>query len=220
MMGYDPATNQLFLIPDPATHQPEPSDYNLATIQGGGEVAAELTTLLDDPTWQKIWLQYCRLRTAPPEVITQDKTTGTEGADGQYLGRDQGSPRLDAYAYYYTKNPVFARAATASLGRMGMPSIHQISGPDSLNPVDESSRSDTNGASQSSLNAIEVLALCADQLPTAAPKPGFGFGRGNGGGFGGGGPGANGPGQAAAPAPAPATPAPSPPTPTTTPAAN
>ena len=75
---------------------------------GGGEVAFELGDLLNDPRWDKLWLQYCRLFSAPADVIIRDNTTGKEGADGAYLGGSQSAPRLAAYAYLKTKNPVFA----------------------------------------------------------------------------------------------------------------
>jgi hypothetical protein len=38
-----------------------------------------------------------------------------------------------------------------------------------LNPLDESARVGTNGAAQAGLLAIEILELCADQLPTEVP---------------------------------------------------
>ena len=46
---------------------------------GGGEVVFELNTLIDHAGWKKAWEQYCRLHTAPQDVIERDKATGTEG---------------------------------------------------------------------------------------------------------------------------------------------
>jgi hypothetical protein len=47
-----------------------------------------------------------------------------------------------------------------------------------LNPIDEAPRVGTNGAAQSGLMAIEILELCADQLPKEMPPvPEFPFGR-------------------------------------------
>jgi YetA-like protein len=46
--------------------------YNLATIMGGGEVVFELNTLIAHPAWKKAWNQYCRLHTAPQDVIARD----------------------------------------------------------------------------------------------------------------------------------------------------
>jgi hypothetical protein len=138
-----------------------------------------------------MWLQYCRIGSAPADVLIKDKETGNEGADGRFLGEQgrtsQGTPRLAAYAYWKTKNPVFAKAATASLLRFGGGPLvtTRVEGPLVLNPVDEAARVSTNGAAQSGLSAIEILELCADQLPTAVPPPeAMPFGRGGRGGRG------------------------------------
>jgi hypothetical protein len=151
--------------------------YNLATIQGGAQVVFELNDFLDHAGWEKMWLQYCRLGSAPAEVLQRDKETGNEGADGRYLGEQgsmsQGTPRLAAYAYWKTRNPVFAQAATGSLLRFGGGPLAttRVEGALVLNPIDEAGRISTNGAAQSGLSAIEILELCADQLPTAVPPP-------------------------------------------------
>jgi hypothetical protein len=183
--GYDPATGKLFQVSN------EVGSYNLATIQGGAQVIFELNEILEHPGWEKMWLQYCRIGSAPADVLRKDQETGNEGADGRYLGEQgrasQGTPRLAAYAYSKTKNPVFAQAATASLLRFGGGPLAttRVEGPLVLNPVDEAGRVSTNGAAQSGLSAIEILELCADQLPTAVPPPEpFPFGRGGRGGRG------------------------------------
>lgn len=169
--GYDPKTGKLYQVSD------QPGAYNLTTIQGGAEVIFELNEFFDNADWQKVWLQYCRLGAAPGEVLRKDQETGTEGADAAYVGEQggwgQGSPRLAAYAYYKTKNPAYAKRATASIvGRFSGPvTPHRMTGPDVLNPVDEAARVGTNGAAQSGLTAIEVLELCADVLPNEVPPP-------------------------------------------------
>ena len=186
VVGYDPATSKLYQVSD------RPGTYNLPTIQGGAEVAFELVDLMNNSTWTKIWLQYCRLGSAPAEVLLKDKETGNEGADASMMGEQggassQGTPRLAAYAYFKTKNPAFAQRAIQVLaargGRGGGPAQH-IEGPEVLNPVDEAPGVSTNEAAQSSLTAIEILELCADQLPVEPPPPdatGGGFGGGRGG---------------------------------------
>jgi len=161
VFGYDPATGKLFQVSD------QFGDYNLATIQGGAEVVFELNQLIDHPAWQKAWLQYCRLERAPARTVLQDMTTGAEGSDGSLAGPG----RLAAYAYLGTRNPAFARAALSSLSRGGGGvEPRRVEGPDVLNPIDEVPLG-TNGVAQSSLTAIEVLEMCADQLPAELPPP-------------------------------------------------
>ncbi len=165
VFGYDPKSSQLFPLSDVA------GDYNLATIMGGGEVAIELGEMLTDPRWDKLWLQFCRLTTAPAEVIRQDMISGNEGdVDARYARPD----RLAAYVYYKTKNPAFAKRALGGGGfgggfRASGAPMSRIVGPEVLNPLDESPRVSTNSAAQAGLLAIEILELCADQLPTEAP---------------------------------------------------
>lgn len=210
VVGYDPATSKLFQVSN------VPGDYNLPTIQGGGEVAFELTDLLNEPTWTKIWLQYCRLGKASAELLLKDKETGTEGADaslvGERGGNSQGTARLAAYVYHKTKIPAFGQRAV-SLMNYGNPdyTTRRIDGAEVLNPLDEAGGVSTNTTAQSSLMDIEILEMCKDILPTERLAP---VGRGGGGGRGGRGGAGFGPrgggaapaaeGAGAAPAPAPA----------------
>ena len=146
----------------------------------------ELVPLLGRADWAKAWLQYCRLGSAPADVLDKDRISGNEGADGQFVETAQGGPRLAAYAYAQTKNPAFARIAINALSRYRGANSRVVSGPDSLNPVHEATGVSTNGAAQDSLTMIEILALCADTLPNElppAPEGGFG-GRGGRGGRG------------------------------------
>jgi hypothetical protein len=184
VVGYDPETGKLYKVSE------EIGDYNLPTIQGGGEVAMELVTLLDDPKFAKMWLQYCRLGKASAQMVLADKSTGAEGNDGSFVGEQGndgiGTNRLAAYAYYKTKSPGFAQRAMLALipsngGGRGAPSYvtRRIEGPETLNPVDEAPGVSTNTAAQSSLQTIEILEMCADQLPTETPtdQPAAGGGR-------------------------------------------
>jgi hypothetical protein len=162
--GYDPASGRLFQVSD------ELGDYNLATIQGGAEVVFELNGLVENPGWMKAWLQYCRLEKAPLEVMKRDMATGTEGADGSYAGQG----RLAAYAWLQTGNPAFARVAIGGifagvhLNGKGLYPSTRVAGSDVLNPIEETIVG-TNSAAQSSLTAIEILQMCAGQLPPAPP---------------------------------------------------
>jgi hypothetical protein len=169
-VGFDNATGKLTAIPNPQTHALVPANYNLATIQGGGEVMFELVPLLGRKDFETAWLQMCRLGVAPPEVWDKDRTTHNEGADAQYVPPGQSGARLAAYAYAKTGNVAYAKKAIATLLTQGggIANAHMVSGPDSLRPVEEDARMSTNEASQTALQSIEVLELCKDQLPTAA----------------------------------------------------
>jgi hypothetical protein len=171
LVGLDLATGKLSVIRDPVTKGSVPVSYNLATIQGGGEVMFELVPLLGRQDFATAFLQYCRIGGAPADVLTKDKTTGTEGGDAQYILNEQSGPRLAAYAYAHTKRPAFAQKAIASmLQRNGSASNpQQLLPPAVLKPIVEAAGVSTNDAAQSSLTTIEILELCQDQLPTEAP---------------------------------------------------
>jgi len=162
VFGYDPATGKLYQLSD------EAGVYNLATIMGGAEVVFELNQMLDDPRWHKLWLQYCRLYSAPKEVIERDMTTGTEGLDAQYV-RDG---RLAAYVFQQTRNEAFLRAGLEALERTGRGErarpVHHVDGPEVLNPLDEGP-GNTNGAAQTGLETIAMLGLVGDHLPKEFP---------------------------------------------------
>lgn len=168
IVGFDDATGKLTAIPNPVTKALVPVNYNLATIQGGAEVMFELVPLLGRKDFEAAWLRMCRLGIAPPDVWDKDRTTGNEGADADYVPRGQSGPRLAAYAYAKTKDVAFAQRAVADLLALGggIAAPHIVSGPDSLNPVEEDAWMSTNDASQTGLQTIEILELCPDQLPT------------------------------------------------------
>jgi len=184
VMGYDYKTGKMYQVSDRV------GTYNLATIQGGAEVAFELTPLLNSTEWTKMWSQYCRLGRATAEVLKLDQTTGKEGADATMLGENgansQGSPRMAAWAYSQTGNVAFADYADAWLATQGhIYATHKVDGAQALNPLDEAANVSTNSVAQDSLMAIEILQLCKDHLPTAiTPEQAGGFG-GRGGGRGG-----------------------------------
>jgi hypothetical protein len=163
VFGYDPKTGKLSELNDDA------GVYNLATIMGGAEVVFELNMMLDDPQWQKLWLQYCRLYTAPKDVILRDMQTGTEGGDASYV-RDG---RLAAYVYTKTQNAAFAQDAINSLVRTGRSAQanppRRVEGPETLNPVDEANAMGTNGSAQNGLETITMLGMVGSSLPADFP---------------------------------------------------
>lgn len=174
-VGYDPASGKLLPIPDPVEGQQVPVLYNLSTIQGGAEVMFELVPLLGRTDFATAWLQYARLGEAPGEVLLKDKTTGSEGADGAYVEKAQGGPRLAAYAYAVTRNPAFAKPAIDNLARWRGAVPQRLAGPDVLAPTSEAVGVSTNDSAQSGLTVIETLSLLGDalphELPPAPPAP-------------------------------------------------
>ncbi len=169
-VGYDIATGKLSVIRDPLTKGSIPVSYNLATIQGGGEVMFELVPLLGRKDFATAWLQYCRIGGAPADILTLDRTTGTEGADARYILNEQSGPRLAAYAYAQTKIPAFAKKAVEGMLSHGggFSSPRPLAGSDTLIAGEEDPRMSTNEAAQTGLTTIELLELCKDQLPTEA----------------------------------------------------
>jgi hypothetical protein len=171
VVGFDIATGKLLPIRDPLTKVPVPASYNLSTIMGGGEVMFELVPLLKRKDFATAWLQYCRIGAAPAEVLTKDQETGKEGMDAQYVLAEQSGPRLAAYAYAMTKSKPFAEKAIAGILNRGggFAEPKSLKGPDVLVPVEEALEVNTNEAAQTALTTIELLELCRDALPTAAP---------------------------------------------------
>jgi hypothetical protein len=153
LYGYDPKTGKLYALEE------QVGTYNLATIMGGGEVVFELNTLIDHAGWRKAWDQYCRLHTARRDVIERDKTTGTEGSDGQYARPG----RLSGYLYTLTKNAAYAKKAWSGVRVPRMAGV-QWKGPDVVTPIEDVMALSTNSVAQGCLEAIEVLEMCGDQM--------------------------------------------------------
>ena len=107
----------------------------------------ELNLSIDDPAWKKTWSDFCA-------------NSGAGISAGKLL----------AYAYSVTKNPALAQSAIASVRGGGRGRGGRAEPPNALAPTDDGT--DTNGSAQSALNAIVVLELCADTLPTAPPAGG------------------------------------------------
>jgi len=102
-----------------------------------------------------------------------DQTTGTEGADARYGG----GGRMSGYAYYITHDVAYAKKAISGIGLLGggaggwggeFSNFVHLAGPELYRPLDEPRGLNgliTNNVNQNSLQAIEVLELCKDQLP-------------------------------------------------------
>lgn len=144
---------------------------HLSAVFGLVEVNAELTQLLDVPSFRAAWLQYCRLYNASREE--------QEAALGQHLGRlnlrDHHS-RLTAYAAVQLDDPTLAERAWREFGVSGGQvrrepfEARRVEGAAVLKPIDEESQISTNAAAQWSLAAIQNLALVGDALEKVADE--------------------------------------------------
>jgi hypothetical protein len=143
---------------------------HLAAVFGLVEVCAELIQLLDVPEFERAWLQYCELYSAPR--AEQEKALG-QGLKGNAL--TSAHSRLTAYAAWKKKDPKLAQRAWREFGASdshgnqdynagARSQTRRIEGPEALNPIDEAARVSTNSTAQYGLAAIECLALIGDSL--------------------------------------------------------
>lgn len=172
--GFDPATNHIYQL--------NPGDIgftHLSTLMGGMEMGFELSPLLKNKDWDRLFLQYCTLQGA-----TSDEVKAAFGVTAK-LGDPAGDyARMPAYAAYITKDPKLAgRAwdrffpAPASTRRPGQPGrpvggrfdSHPLATPAVLKPLNEIPFVSTNSTAQWCLNAIELLQLVGSQMPEHNP---------------------------------------------------
>ena len=163
-MGYDPATNHIYQL-----DTDDIGSLHLATLMGGMEMAYELTPLLNDREWNRLYLQYCSLYGAPIEEI--------QAAFGKNVKIRLGDPQGDyarqpAYAYVMSKDPKFAQRAWLQFlpkqsSRFGGARFdpQPLTGPQVIKPLQEIRTISTNSTSQWCLNAIELLQMVGDQMP-------------------------------------------------------
>jgi hypothetical protein len=139
---------------------------HLSAVFGLVEICSELVDLLQDPDFERAWLQYCRLFLATKEEQVQ--AVG-QPLDGIYL--TQAHSRLTAYAAARLKDPDLAARAWTSFAEGGEHLNHEsaftlrkIEPPYVLLPVDEAPTVSTNDTSQFGLAVIQNLALIGDHL--------------------------------------------------------
>jgi hypothetical protein len=160
--GYDPATKKMYQLNDTIGY------IHLSVLMGGPEVNFELTDLLQEPAWNKLWLQMCALYGAPREEVLASlgKSVGIGTSGNNYS-------RLAAYVAKTTNDPKFAqRAWTQFFGdRFGSVQFDPIAldGWSVFKPLQEIQRVSTNSTSQWCLNAIEVLEMVGDKIPAQTP---------------------------------------------------
>jgi hypothetical protein len=139
---------------------------HLSAVFGLVEICSELIDLVNDPGFERAWLQYCRLFLGTKEE--QVAEVG-EPLAGIYL--TQAHSRLTAYAAARLQDQGLAARAWESFAEGGEHLNHEsaftlrrIEPPCVLLPVDEAPTVSTNDASQFGLAVIQNLALVGDQL--------------------------------------------------------
>lgn len=161
--GYDTYKQKLLPYEDV-----EPGISHLSAVFGLIEVNTELNQLLDVPSYQAAWLEYCRLYNA--DTATQEAALGMSKRPNLSAAHS----RLTAYVAQQKQDPSLARRAWQEFGRTQefagligqdnqLQTIH-VDGPDVLNPIDEVTWVSTNDASQWGLAAIQNMALIGDAL--------------------------------------------------------
>ncbi|YCH07472.1 Tat pathway signal sequence domain protein [Arthrobacter sp. alpha11c] len=140
---------------------------HLSAVFGLVEICSELISLVPDASFEKAWMQYCRLFLASPEE--QAAEVGQPLA-GIYL--TQAHSRLTAYAAARLGSPDLAELAWESFAQGGENLNHaeaftlkKILPPHVLQPVDEAPTVSTNDTAQFGLAVIQNLALIGSALP-------------------------------------------------------
>lgn len=155
-MGYDPKTFQLYQL--------KPEDIgqsHLSVLMGGPEVAYELTDLLDDADWTRLWMQFTRLYGAPAEEAFREFGVSVKlGDPGHWYAR------LPAYYAYKTGDAAWARRAWNDfLNTNTHFETKLFDNIETLEPIYEVEGVSTNNTAQWGLNAIQLLEMIGNQLP-------------------------------------------------------
>jgi hypothetical protein len=173
---YDPATGKFPLTGNAAT-RPTAGLSHLAAVFGQLEICAELIQTFDVPEFERAWLQYCELYSAPNDV----RAAALCGLSTRENTLTIGHSRLTAYAAKKKGDATLARRAWSEFfapsERRWSPGRYKpdrgakrVAGPDSLKPIDEASWVSTNDSAQWGLAAIQNLALVPEAIPKELPN--------------------------------------------------
>lgn len=164
--GYDPKTYKLYRLDDN-----DIGFSHLSVLMGGPEVAFELTHILQDEKWDKLWMQFCKLYAAPEKEIKKEFGKAVRlGNPGSWYAR------LPAYYARVTGDKTYAARAWDEFFNAQARYYHtdfnmqKFDGIESLQPVYEVRGVSTNNTAQWCLNAIELLQLIGDQIPEDNPR--------------------------------------------------
>lgn len=164
--GYDPETYRLYQL------NPDDIGYShLSVLMGGPEVAFELTNLIDNPKWEALWMQFCRLYAQPVDTVKKEFGVGVKLGDPAPW-----YARLPAYFANKTGSWDYAKVAWemffnahSEWGNTNF-KMEKFDGIESLEPIYEVKGVSTNNTAQWCLNAIELLELIGKQLPEDNPR--------------------------------------------------
>jgi len=160
--GYDPETKKMYQLNDEIGH------IHLSALMGGPEIAFELTGLIQNKKWDKLWIQFCELWGAPKEEVK--KAFGKEATVGQ--ANNNWYSRLPAYLYSTKKDPIYAERAWnwfLNSTRATQFETRTLSGDMVFKTLDEAPGISTNTTAQWCLNAIEILEMAGDKIPENHP---------------------------------------------------
>ncbi len=159
--GYDPATKRMYQLNDTI------GTIHLSVLMGGPEVVYELKDLLQDKTFDKMWLQFSRFYgSSREEQMKEFGKTGRLGTLTPWYAR------LPAYVAKTTNQKQFADTAwNAFLSERTNDQFtpNLVTGSTVLKPLEEVKNISTNNTAQWCLNAIQLLEMVGDQLPAEHP---------------------------------------------------
>lgn len=160
--GYDPKTNELYQL--------NPNDIgqsHLSVLMGGPEIAFELSHYFKDADWTRLFLQYCELYGA-----TKEETAKVFQKNVQLNELSPHFARLPAYFAQQKHDVVAAKKAwdiflSPKYYRESAPfATKQVNTPSILRPMREIPNVSTNNTAQWCLNAIELLEMIGEYMPT------------------------------------------------------
>jgi len=139
---------------------------HLSAVFGLVEICSELVDLVDNPEFERAWLQYCRLFLA-----TKEEQVDAVGQPLEGIHLTQAHSRLTAYAAARCQDRDLAARAWESFSEGGEHLNHEsaftlrkIEPPYVLLPVDEAPTVSTNDTAQFGLAMIQNLALVGQHL--------------------------------------------------------
>lgn len=167
--GYDPETGKLTYEGDP-----EWIDHtnHLANLMGGVEVMMEVFDGVGNKKFNDTYLQYAKYYALPQDDPLRDKPENAKYKDwwGHWNTSRMGAFAGERLGEEYLKEVAWNLFLQRVIGPDGQPrdlvNPKQVEGTDALAPFLESPSVGTNGAAQWNLEAIELMELAGDKVPS------------------------------------------------------